>query len=87
MKVCPVCKAACFDDMEVCYGCLHRFSPEREEDLWAELEQEELLRREELLRQEQLLTQEAPSSDRVQIPFLFNDQKLRGFKITFEPVY
>lgn len=81
MKVCPVCKAACFDDMEVCYGCLHRFSPEREDDLWAEFEQEELM------RQEGLLTQEAPSSDRVQIPFLFNDQKLRGFKITFEPVY
>lgn len=25
MKICPVCKAHCFDDMEVCYGCLHRF--------------------------------------------------------------
>lgn len=25
MKTCPVCKARCFDDMEVCYGCLYRF--------------------------------------------------------------
>lgn len=81
MKVCPVCKAACFDDMEVCYGCLHRFSSEREESLWAELEQEEFL------SQEELFMQKAPNPDRVQIPFLFNDQKLRGFKITFEPVY
>jgi hypothetical protein len=37
MKTCPVCKARCFDDMEICYGCLHRFerdaageSPQRE---------------------------------------------------------
>lgn len=26
MKTCPVCRARCFDDMEVCYGCLHRFN-------------------------------------------------------------
>ena len=25
MKVCPVCKARVFDDMDTCYGCLHRF--------------------------------------------------------------
>lgn len=25
MKTCPVCGARCFDDMEVCYGCMHRF--------------------------------------------------------------
>ena len=25
MKICPVCKARCFDDMQVCYGCMHRF--------------------------------------------------------------
>lgn len=25
MKVCPVCSARCFDDMDVCYGCMHRF--------------------------------------------------------------
>ncbi len=25
MKTCPVCKARCFDDMPVCYGCLHDF--------------------------------------------------------------
>ena len=28
MKECPVCGARCFDDMEVCYGCLHDFSRE-----------------------------------------------------------
>ena len=25
MKVCPVCQLKCFDDMEICYGCMHRF--------------------------------------------------------------
>lgn len=25
MKSCPVCQASCFDDMEVCYACMHRF--------------------------------------------------------------
>lgn len=25
MKSCPVCKATTFDDMEICFGCLHRF--------------------------------------------------------------
>ena len=25
MKVCPVCKARVFGDMDTCYGCLHRF--------------------------------------------------------------
>lgn len=28
MKVCPVCKSRCFDDMDVCYGCLHDFKKE-----------------------------------------------------------
>lgn len=31
MKVCSVCSARCFDDMEVCYGCMHRFGKEGEE--------------------------------------------------------
>lgn len=26
MRVCPVCHARAFDDAEVCYGCMHRFS-------------------------------------------------------------
>ncbi len=26
MKSCPVCQASCFDDMEVCYACMHRFA-------------------------------------------------------------
>ena len=26
MKICPTCSARCFDDMELCYGCLHDFS-------------------------------------------------------------
>lgn len=25
MKVCPVCKSRCFDDMDICYGCMHKF--------------------------------------------------------------
>lgn len=28
MKVCPICKARCFDDMEKCYGCMHLFGSE-----------------------------------------------------------
>lgn len=39
MKTCPVCKARCFDDMEVCYGCLHRF---RENDSVASSSSEEM---------------------------------------------
>lgn len=26
MKTCPVCKQTLFDDMESCFGCLHKFS-------------------------------------------------------------
>lgn len=26
MKVCPVCKAGAFDDAQVCYGCMHKFT-------------------------------------------------------------
>lgn len=26
MKICPVCNARCYDDMSLCYGCLHDFS-------------------------------------------------------------
>lgn len=25
-KICPICGARCFADMEICFGCLHRFS-------------------------------------------------------------
>ncbi len=25
LKKCPVCGSSCFSDMDVCYGCLHRF--------------------------------------------------------------
>ena len=25
MKECPICQASCFDDMDVCFGCLHCF--------------------------------------------------------------
>lgn len=28
MKTCPICKARCFDDMEICYGCMHHFAEE-----------------------------------------------------------
>ena len=30
MKTCPICKARCFDDMEICYGCMHPFEPNEE---------------------------------------------------------
>lgn len=29
MKTCPICKARCFDDMEVCFGCMHRFEADQ----------------------------------------------------------
>lgn len=32
MKVCPVCKATCFKDMDVCFGCMHRFGEPEESD-------------------------------------------------------
>lgn len=25
-KICPICGARCFADMDICFGCLHRFS-------------------------------------------------------------
>lgn len=28
LKTCPVCHSVCFSDMDICYGCLHRFSDE-----------------------------------------------------------
>lgn len=31
MKTCPVCKTMLFDDMEVCYGCMHKFGAEFDE--------------------------------------------------------
>ena len=30
MKTCPICQATCFDDMDTCYGCLHRFNAANE---------------------------------------------------------
>lgn len=29
MKICPICKARCFDDMEICFGCMHQFAPKK----------------------------------------------------------
>lgn len=26
MKTCPICKAKCFNDMEICYGCMYNFT-------------------------------------------------------------
>jgi len=31
MKICPVCNALSFDDMDTCFACLHHFSSEQEE--------------------------------------------------------
>lgn len=28
MKTCPICNATSFDDMEICFGCMHRFGDE-----------------------------------------------------------
>ena len=30
MKTCPVCQATLFDDMDVCYGCMHEFTSKLE---------------------------------------------------------
>ena len=32
MRTCPVCEAKSFDDMEICFGCMHRFSEPVEAD-------------------------------------------------------
>ena len=29
MKTCPICNARSFEDMETCYGCMHRFKDEQ----------------------------------------------------------
>lgn len=31
MKVCPICKARTFEDMEICYNCLHKFEDDVQE--------------------------------------------------------
>lgn len=28
MRTCPICHTAVFDDMDTCYGCMHRFEEE-----------------------------------------------------------
>ena len=38
MKTCPICKARCFDDMEICYGCMHPFGQVPGESVAAENE-------------------------------------------------
>ena len=30
MKTCPTCGSVCFDDMDTCFDCLHRFDQESE---------------------------------------------------------
>ena len=30
MKKCPVCNARTFEDMETCFGCMHRFKDEKD---------------------------------------------------------
>ena len=35
MKVCPICKSRCFDDMDTCYGCLHNFAKEYDDDVFS----------------------------------------------------
>ena len=36
MKTCPVCKARLFEDMDTCYGCMHRF--DEDEPMHEEIE-------------------------------------------------
>lgn len=37
MKTCPVCKARLFEDMDTCYGCMHRF--DEDEPMHEEIEE------------------------------------------------
>ena len=54
MKTCPVCKTQVFDDMQSCFGCMHRFDDDpdagadgaRREDRW-EIEPQPAVRRSE----------------------------------------
>lgn len=32
MKICPICNARCFDDMDTCFGCMHRFNVASHDD-------------------------------------------------------
>ena len=40
MKVCPICKSRCFDDMDTCYGCLYNFD-KQEDDVFVYRKKEE----------------------------------------------
>lgn len=40
MKICPVCSARCFEDMEICFGCMHRFDAQRHDPFELSLPQE-----------------------------------------------
>lgn len=33
MKTCPICNAVTFDDADICFGCLHRYSDDVPESL------------------------------------------------------
>ncbi|MCL2889345.1 MAG: hypothetical protein FWE65_02855 [Eggerthellaceae bacterium] len=37
MKICPICNARCFEDMELCFGCMFRF--ETAQQAFADLSQ------------------------------------------------
>ena len=32
MKTCPVCKAQCFDDMAICFGCMYHFPEDTQKE-------------------------------------------------------
>jgi len=40
MKICPICNARCFSDMNICFGCMHHFDAEEPEMFELSLPQE-----------------------------------------------
>lgn len=38
MKTCPICGARLFEDMDTCYGCMHRFDGKKADKAVGELE-------------------------------------------------
>lgn len=63
MKVCPVCKATSFKDMDVCFGCMHRFGEPEESDFERDGDHPALAAGHSVLRETGAVTDTAPDGD------------------------
>ena len=63
MKVCPVCNATSFKDMDVCFGCMHRFGEPEESDFERDGDHPVLVAGHSVLRETGAVTDTAPDGD------------------------